>query len=75
MDKVQRLSDSVCDTPSPESYRVVGFNIWVLICGLFAPRLVPTHARAMLFMYCHQCCSECLSWNVATFICSECTVS
>lgn len=42
MDKVQRLGDSICDTPSPESYRVLGFSVWVLICGLFAPRQVPT---------------------------------
>lgn len=87
MDKVRRLSDSICDTPSPESYRVVRFSVWVLNCGLFVPRQVPTHACAMLVECCHQCCSECLSrnaatffcnectWNVATFICSDCTVS
>ena len=74
MDKVQRLGDSICDKPSPESYRVLGFSVWVLICGLFAQRQVPTQC-AVLFEYCHQCCFECLSQNVATFICSECTVS
>ena len=73
MDKVRRLSDSICDTPSPES-RVLGFSVWVLICGLFGPRQVLTRC-AVLFEYCHHCCSECLSWNDATFNCNECTVS